>query len=634
MANLRLSNAVLGQLANPRFSKVVGASVGEAMLGPEKRKEEEETQTFYQQLMKASQEGNSSAVGGLLATRGAKTENTQMVLQGMGMMTAAEKQKSLMQIDNFMDVYANPTASVEDRNKALAQAEALAYSNTVGMTPQSFNAFVSSATARYEGTLNTQAKLMVSSNPETAIADYTSLYGPEQSWRVRDAFQSQTATKNAIKNQSVNSFVASQQAPIARINNELAQYQNIPTSQWDMDVVRRLYKERFDIEQEIVNRGGQGNPSQFIGGAEKLYDEVFELQSNRKQVIASQIDARIENERNFLYGMAKESRLFTSDQFVEAARKNPAYSDWEESDWDALEADIASFQEMRANKAEYLRNGKLAPTDEAWLKKYPNYFSDDDEFNSDLKTYRAENTDNLSRLEAGNRLTAKIRGASDQQRQDRRSDRRVKEQATDFVEAFIGAGNPDDPRFDPNIPVEGGFMQGDSVYDVIRRLQLTGDDRYDKLITKVGNKIKDNPQAKMRETVMEAFSELYIETPGEAAVQERQAVIAQQTQVMKKGIAIRQKQHKEETGEDLSDEQAAILIQQDLANVLAADAERMSAGISNIRQQTRSQGRTTGLPEATRGMDPVTGQEFISGVGDVAGAALRSVPGGPPSRRQ
>jgi hypothetical protein len=133
---------------------------------------------------------------------------------------------------------------------------------------------------------------------------------------------------------------------------------------------------------------------------------------------------------------------------------------------------------------------------------------------------------------------------------------------------------------------------------------------------------------------MEAFSELYIETPGEAAVQERQAVIAQQTQVMKKGIAIRQKQHKEETGEDLSEEQAAILIQQDLANVLAADAERMSAGISNIRQQTRSQGRTTGLPEATRGMDPVTGQEFISGVGDVAGAALRSVPGGPPSRRQ
>lgn len=634
MANLRLSNAVLGRLADPGFSKNVGSAFGKAMLGPEVRDEKEETEKFFEALMKANQAGDPSAVGSLLANRGQKTENTQMVLQGMGMMTAAQKNKALINIDGFMDVYSDPTASVEDRNKALSQAETLAYSNTVGMTPQSFNAFVASATSQYENTLNTSAKAMVSSNPENAIANYTNLYGPEQAWRVQDAFKTQIDTKNAISNQSKNAFVAAQQPAIARINNQLAGFQNVPVDQWNMDAVRDLAKERFEIEQQIVNKGGQGNPSQFIGYAEKLYDDAFALQSARKEAAAKQIDERIENQRDFLYGIAKQQKYATSDQFIELARKEPLYADWDESDWDSLEKDIASFQEQRASKSEYIKNGKLAPTDEEWLSSNSDYFSDDDDFQADLKTYRAEGTDNLTRLQVGNALTAKVRAARKEQRQAFRSDKRVKERATDFVEAFIGAGDPDDPRFDPTMPVEGGFMQGDSVYDVVRRLQLTSNEDYDKLIARVGNRIKDNPNAKMRETVMDAFQELFIKTPGEAAVQARQAVIAGQTKVMQQGIAERQRQHKEQTGEDLTADEAAILIQQDMAAALAADAERLSAGITNIRQQVRPQGRTSELPEAARGMDPVTLPEFAGGVADIAGAGLRSIPGGPPSRGQ
>lgn len=42
MANLRLSNAVLGQLARPGFSENVGEAIGQAMLGPENRRKERE----------------------------------------------------------------------------------------------------------------------------------------------------------------------------------------------------------------------------------------------------------------------------------------------------------------------------------------------------------------------------------------------------------------------------------------------------------------------------------------------------------------------------------------------------------------------------------------------------------------
>ena len=42
MADLRLSNAVLGGLARPGFSARAGEAIGQAMLGPENRRKERE----------------------------------------------------------------------------------------------------------------------------------------------------------------------------------------------------------------------------------------------------------------------------------------------------------------------------------------------------------------------------------------------------------------------------------------------------------------------------------------------------------------------------------------------------------------------------------------------------------------
>ena len=41
-ANLRLSNSVLGQLANPNFARSAGMSIGAGMLGAQRREQEAE----------------------------------------------------------------------------------------------------------------------------------------------------------------------------------------------------------------------------------------------------------------------------------------------------------------------------------------------------------------------------------------------------------------------------------------------------------------------------------------------------------------------------------------------------------------------------------------------------------------
>ena len=124
--NLRISNTLLSQMANPSFGNAVGVGIGQAMLGPQLRKEKKETEDFYQQLMKAGETGDSAQMGSLLAARGADQNSPQMVIQGMGMMADARKQQGLMEIDGFMNIYADPTQSLENRNAALAKAETLA----------------------------------------------------------------------------------------------------------------------------------------------------------------------------------------------------------------------------------------------------------------------------------------------------------------------------------------------------------------------------------------------------------------------------------------------------------------------------------------------------------------------------
>ena len=324
----------------------------------------------------------------------------------------------------------------------------------------------------------------------------------------------------------------------------------------------------------------------------------FAVESARQDALAEQIEGVVSNQRDLLYNDAKRQRNYTADQFVALARnaidKNTGklvYPNWTESDWDALEADIKSYQERAANSREYIMNGTLGPTDNEWLEKYPNYFADDDQFQSAYKDYTNESSDNLTRLSAGNIVVEKIQAARAQQRADSRSDKNVKAKAERFVEAFIGAGDPDDLRYDPSIVAGGGFGQGDDIYDVVRRLSIQADrEPYNKLIGELGRLIKDNPNAEMRPSVLEAFRTLYIRTPGQAGTDARQEQLDARIAESKEGIAKLKKEIKRTEGRDISDEEAAILIQEKLAQELAADAERMSAGIRAIREGTPVRG--------------------------------------------
>ena len=135
LPNLRLNRSLLGNLANPSFSKSVGGALGAAMLGPEIREEKEEDKAFFEGLLKSAGEGDTSAIGSMIAARGAEDRDLPTVLQGIGMMTSGAKQQGLIAIDRNLDTYADPTKSATERADALSRAETLAFSNNIGMTP-------------------------------------------------------------------------------------------------------------------------------------------------------------------------------------------------------------------------------------------------------------------------------------------------------------------------------------------------------------------------------------------------------------------------------------------------------------------------------------------------------------------
>lgn len=596
--NLRLTRSVLGGLADPAFAGAVGTGIYQGMLGPQMREEKKEEEDFFAKIIEAGKTGDIQGQGGLLTSYGSKTGNAAMVMQGINMLADANKQQGLADIDAQMEIVANPLKSLEERTAALTKAETIASSSTVRMTPQSFDALAAGAKGRRENTLNEQAKQLASVNGVNAIPQYTELYGENQAWRIEREVAGQQQTKTTLGNQDLAAFVDSQRPKIAVLDSQIAQFKTVPTSEWDMDQLNAFFNERMQIEQAIVDQGGNGNPAQFIGGAAAFYDSQFAVESARQDVLVEQMEGVVAGQRDFLYGIAKNQRYATADQFVEEARNfvnkdtgELLYSNWTESDWDALEADIKSYQERAANQREYIMNGTLGPTDNEWLEKYPNYFSDDDEFQSAYKDYTNESSDNLTRLSAGNIVVEKIQAARKQQRTDSRSEKNVKAKAERFVEAFIGAGDPDDLRYDPSIVSGGGFGQGDDIYDVVRRLSLSVDtEQYNKLIAEVGRLIKDNPNAEMRPSVLEAFKTLYIRTPGQAGTDARQEQLDARIAENKEGIAKLKEEIKRTEGRDISDEEAAILIQEKLAQELAADAERMSAGIRSIRERSTARG--------------------------------------------
>ena len=597
------------------------------------RKAEEDKQ-FYDRMLELSQSGDIAGQGGLLATRGAQTQNPQLLLKGTELLGQAQKQKSLVQIDGFMDVLADPTKSAQERAAASTRAEAIAFSPAVGMTPQSFNSLVNGANSRRESTLDSQARSLVSTNGADAVNQYTSMYGESEVWRVNKALQTFRANEKAIQQQDLENFITSQRPDIVRLDTQIARFNQAPVTEWNMSELTALINQRMQIEQSISDKGGNVDPSRFVGLAERMQDEAYALKATRDDRQAAEVERIIDNQHTLLFSQFRNNVDLLPSEVVEQLRVLPNYQLWKDDDWKNLEDRLTATYERRTNAKELIENGELGDTNEAWLKQYPSYFAGDDQFQEDLKTYRSDSP-RRDKIAAGGRLNTKIDEARAQQNKDRRSNERIKNKAKSFVEDFIAAGDPDDPRYDESI-VSGALLgQGDDIYDVVRRLSRSVDDElYNKLITEVGYLIKDNPEAKMRATVLQAFEKLYIPTPGQAATNLRQADLDVQTEAARKRIDAKKADIERQTGETISDDEAVILVQEDLANMLAADAERISSNIQAIRGQVRPRGRYDELPEATRGMDPVTGREFIGGVGDIAGAALRSIPGGPPSRSQ
>ena len=106
-------------------------------------------------------------------------------------------------------------------------------------------------------------------------------------------------------------------------------------------------------------------------------------------------------------------------------------------------------------------------------------------------------------------------------------------------------------------------------------------------------------------------------------------------------------QNIEEDAQEKADREAAIaalMERDDLSrrdairklNELEAERRKGAGSIQDVRTRAREaqfgSSPYGALPEATRGQDPVTASEALSGVGRVGAGLLTSIPGGPPSR--
>ena len=87
--NLRLSSAVLGGLARPAFSENLGEAIGQAMLGPQNRKERRDREAFSKELLAAA--GDPTKISNILTTYGAKLDDPELAMRGAGMLATARE---------------------------------------------------------------------------------------------------------------------------------------------------------------------------------------------------------------------------------------------------------------------------------------------------------------------------------------------------------------------------------------------------------------------------------------------------------------------------------------------------------------------------------------------------------------
>lgn len=117
MANLRLSNAVLGSLARPGFSENVGLAIGAGMLGAERREREEEQRLVQQstlELMQKSQIAQETGDMGMLT--GAANDLNELLTQTKN----AESRQLIMDSINTVNQQRGATQANKTTNTAMS----------------------------------------------------------------------------------------------------------------------------------------------------------------------------------------------------------------------------------------------------------------------------------------------------------------------------------------------------------------------------------------------------------------------------------------------------------------------------------------------------------------------------------
>jgi len=93
LPNLRIQKGLLTRLASPASAKSIGTSIGQAMLGPQNRKERRDREAFSKELLTAA--GDPTKIGNILTTYGAKLDDPELAMRGAGMLSTAMEAKRI-----------------------------------------------------------------------------------------------------------------------------------------------------------------------------------------------------------------------------------------------------------------------------------------------------------------------------------------------------------------------------------------------------------------------------------------------------------------------------------------------------------------------------------------------------------
>jgi len=176
---------------------------------------------------------------------------------------------------------------------------------------------------------------------------------------------------------------------------------------------------------------------------------------------------------------------------------------------------------------------------------------------------------------------------------------------------------------------EGGISEwvyGEDLVEVVRRVK-DDDDLEDDFRSFIAQEIEKNPSVDKNvaiKTALDLLGEKY-DLRLEEGRQQNIEEDAQEEADRETAIAALMER------DDLSRRDAIRKL-----NELEAERRKGAGSIQDVRTRAREAqfGPSSygALPEATRGQDPVTASEALSGVGRVGAGLLRSIPGGPPSR--